>query len=211
MIRTITAALLLTAAVPAAAERLPPRNECVADPSFAAFHARLRVIVERRDAAALLAIVPADIRASFGPDNGKAAFVRQWRLSGPAASRSPIWAELARMLPLGCAVERGQPSIPYLYQRVPQARDPFETLVVTGTRVSLRAAPSAGSRSIAMLDHEILTIVQPNATRGWAHVRTDDGRSGWVARGLLRSPVDYRALFGRQHGRWMMEALVAGD
>jgi hypothetical protein len=33
----------------------------------------------------------------------------------------------------------------------------------------------------------------------------------WVAAEFIRSHVDYRAIFAPRDGRWLLEAVVAGD
>ena len=45
----------------------------------------------------------------------------------------------------------------------------------------------------------------------WTAVRLADGTVGHTATRYVRSPIDYRAEFGKQEGRWMMRMLLAGD
>src|ERR1051325_3734731 len=104
MKRLLPLALLAgLAAAPAHGRSLPPRDECAADASFAAFRARLLDIVARHDGPALLALTADDIRHSFGDDNGKQAFVRSWNLAEPDSSG--LWPLLAGVLASGCARE----------------------------------------------------------------------------------------------------------
>jgi hypothetical protein len=42
-------------------------------------------------------------------------------------------------------------------------------------------------------------------------VRLGDGRTGFVAAGYVRSPVDYRAIFRRRGGQWQLLTFIAGD
>jgi hypothetical protein len=42
-------------------------------------------------------------------------------------------------------------------------------------------------------------------------VRLADGRTGFVRHDQVRSVLDYRAVFERREGHWLMTAFVAGD
>ena len=44
-----------------------------------------------------------------------------------------------------------------------------------------------------------------------SHVRTAEGREGWVESKFVRSPVGYRAAIARHGNSWKIETLVAGD
>ena len=202
-------AALLASTVPAHAAQLPPRDECAADRSFAAFRTRLRAIVAREDARALLALVPRDIEWSFGGDGGKASFTREWKLG--AGQRSAIWAELRAVLALGCAWERGRASMPYMFTGVPADRDVFTTLIPVRTGVTLRARASIKARVVQRLRWDVLRQGEGDRGGRWVRVRTDGGVAGFVARAAVRSPISYRALFERRGGQWMMTAWIAGD
>jgi hypothetical protein len=45
----------------------------------------------------------------------------------------------------------------------------------------------------------------------WRRVRLGDGRIGYMGSGDLRSDIDYRAIFERRGGRWLLTVFVAGD
>jgi hypothetical protein len=38
-----------------------------------------------------------------------------------------------------------------------------------------------------------------------------DGKTGYVTSRLVRSPIDYRAMFNKIGGRWQMTFFAAGD
>jgi len=203
--------VLVALAVPvtARAETLPPRDECAADASLVAFRTSLADIVKRRDAKALLAITAPDIEYSLDPETpGRAGFVKEWGLSQPAGSK--VWSELDTALSLGCARDPDQASIPYMYARLPQSRDVFGTTISARPHVNLRASPDTGSAVVALLDWEILTILE-EGPGDWTHVKTDDGRQGYVRNDFLRNPLAYRAIFRKIGGKWTMTAFIAGD
>jgi hypothetical protein len=195
--------------VSAQAEKLPPRDECAADASFTAFRTALKDIVKRKDAKALLAVTAPDIKYSLdaGPP-GKAGFAKEWDLVHPAGSN--VWVELDLALSLGCALDSGEASIPYMYSRLPKSRDTSMTTLPNRPRVNLRAAPNTDSAVVALLDWDILTVLDEKDS-SWTHVRTDDGKSGYVRVDFLRKPLEYRAIFRKRGGKWLMAVLINGD
>jgi len=88
---------------------------------------------------------------------GKAGFAKEWDLIHPASSN--LWVELDLALSLGCALDRGEASIPYMYARLPQSRDVFATTMPGRPRVNLRAGPNTDSAVVALLDWDILTVI----------------------------------------------------
>src|SRR5688572_24152726 len=97
--------LLLFAALQVARinpDQLPFTDHCTSDPSFTEYRARLSAAVSQRNVSALRPMVAEDVRIGFGLENshGWQAFVRTWALDRPAESQ--LWAELAKVLSLGC-------------------------------------------------------------------------------------------------------------
>lgn len=200
-------ALLLAAlflADTASAATLPPRDECGKDASFVAYRAALSTAVARKDAETLLALTDENVRLGFAGDDGKAEFRKQ-------LGKDERWAELAKLSRLGCAIDGERYVMPYMFVRTGD-RDAFETFVATGTGIALRAAPRVSGRLVTRLNWEMLSLVPDVGNSGdWMHVRTDAGRTGYVHRSLVRSPVDYRAIFEKSASKWRMMAFLAGD
>lgn len=202
--------MVATMAGAAQAQTLPPRDECSRDRALVDFRARLAGAVAQRDSEALLALVAPDVHINFGGTRSKRAFVREWKLDRPGPSK--IWAELDKLLALGCALDKGEASIPYLFARLPDDRDPFETFVPVKPGVNLRAAPSLGARVVKLLNWDILTSTDGySEAKTWFRVRTDAGVEGYVRADLLQSPAWYRAIIAKRHGRWTITAFIAGD
>ena len=211
MAPSLLIALLIAAAPPAdsSTHRLPPVDECAADPSFAAFRDQLRVTIEQRDAAALLAVVADDIEVDFGGGAGRDDFSRTWELDRPAASA--VWDELAEALSLGCAGDgTGELYAPSM-AAASMVEDPFEAAVVIRPGAELHAGPDAASPTLAALDWDVVTVQEWDSDGAWQHVAMADGRRGFVRSDDLRSPIDYRAAFRRVDGSWRMTAFIAGD
>ena len=188
---------------------LTPVDEAAMQPDFFSFRAQLATAVARRDAAAVLAAVDEQVRTGFGGDDGRAAFERQWL---PDRPDSRLWEALGAVLALGGSFTGAQQfSAPYVYSRWPEDLDAFEHVAVIASDVRLRAAPRADATVIGRASFLVLELVGPARADGWFPVRTPDGRSGYVAHPLARSPLDYRAIFERRDGRWQLVAFVSGD
>lgn len=203
------ASLLLAAFAltpPAGAQTLPPRDECGANAEFARFRADLLDIIVRRDRARLLAILSDDIRFSFGSEVGDHDFAAEWGLATPETSG--LWTALANTLVLGCARDDGRMVSPYLFSRMPGGVDPyFSGVARPGARLS---AARSDEGEGPLISWAIIEEVADEAD-GWSRVRLADGRSGYVESGEVLRTLDYRAIFERRNGRWLMTAFIAGD
>lgn len=178
------------------------------DADFAAFRQQLLEAVGRRDRAAVLDLAHPNIRTSFGADGGRADLGRN-------LDRDPeLWQELQTILSMGGTFRDGGGKrafwAPYVYSVFPEDRDAFTTFAVIADAVPLREKPSADSRTVAILSRDLVTG-EPGESVEWIEVQTIDGRKGWVEKTFVRSPVDYRAGFGKTDQGWRMDALVAGD
>ena len=214
----LVAAILATtpAVVEAQAKKVLPVDEAAHDPEFFAFRARLLVALQQRDLQFLYGIVADDIRNSFGGDGGIDGFKARWK---PEDASSELWKTLTQVLALGgqFAAREGTNTFvaPYVFT-VETGADPFENWVIIGDAVRVRAQPDEASPILARLSFDVVRVTGSKATPGpgrhaWMPVQLADGRTGWVASEFIRSPVDYRAIFARRAGRWLLEALIAGD
>lgn len=186
------------------AATLPPRDECANDASFSDFRAKLFEAVTRKDVEGLLALSDDNIRLGFGDNDGKAIFRADLK-------EDATWAELTKLSRLGCALDGERRAIPHMYLHLGD-RDAFDTFVTAGSGIALRAAPRVDGKLLARLNWEILTLVPRAGNSGrWLHLRTDSSMTGYVRRDLLRSSVDYRAIFEKSTSGWRMTAFLAGD
>ncbi|MBB3359663.1 MULTISPECIES: hypothetical protein [Novosphingobium] len=196
-------------ALPAIA--LPPRDDCAALPGWSAFATRLAAAVKTRDAAALAALSSPDVTLDYGGGHGPAQL--QKRLAAPAGAA--IWADLARILPLGCAVQGDLVVMPWFFWNVPDEVDPGMTMLVTGQGVPLRAKPSDTAPEVDRLDWSLVTIAtSPSynpAARYTAVITGKPQRKGWIETARLRSLLARRIIAERKGDDWHISALVAGD
>lgn len=206
-------ALVCSVALGAHAPRqLLPVDEAASHPDFFAFRARLIAAVAGRDAAAILAVVHPDIKCSFGGDHGIADFKRMWRLDSP---ESEFWEEFGTVLALGGTFEGPDRFVaPYTFASWPDDLDAFEHLALVGSGIGARAAPRDDAPVLARLDFAIVRIGQGGYvldSAPWQGIVLPDGRQAYLPSSSVRSPIDYRVYFMREHGAWQLAMFLAGD
>ena len=199
--------------IPAAGTRpveptLEPVDEASRRSDFLDFRRRLQDSIARRDEAALLSMVHPKVRTSFGDGGGIDEF-RKEHLQNKAKG---FWEEFALILRLGGRF-RGNDAFdaPYTFSAWPDDLDSFECLAVIGSRVRVRAAPGLSARILTALDFAVVRRASGSETPGWRRIQLADGRTGYISSRYVRSPIDHRALFGLENGRWWLMAYVAGD
>jgi len=196
--------------------RFAPRDDCAADSRAAAFQAELKRVVSARDLDRLLAMTDPQVELDFGGGAGHDE-LRQ-RL---ASTDYDLWAELDRIMPLGCAIDqRGNVVMPWYFAQ-DTGGDPFETMLVTGNAIAVRAEASATSRQLGAVSWDIVDLVvdENGAAQGWApdsgwvKVRTRDEPvvTGFIAQSDLRSVIDYRLVADKTDADLRISAFLAGD
>lgn len=202
-------AFLMALAAAGAPLKLPPVDQCSRDASFKAFHSSLKQAVAKRDGAAFMKLVAPDVLVSFGGENGRATFARQWEVG---SSKSELWKQFDAILPLGCARVESARVIPSLAGQFDSDEDAdvFELAVVVSANAKLRKIAAKDGPAIATLSWD---VVRPLSNEGETQtkVRLKDGREGWLWAKEVRAPIDYRASIEKRKGKWMITAFVAGD
>jgi hypothetical protein len=229
-VRRLTAVLLVigaasSGAAPDAGGRqrvLLPVDEAARQPDFFSVRAVLQAAIARRDAGALLAMVHPRIKNSFGGNDGIDEFRAAWGLdangavasgaAGPEGSDG-IWAELGSVLGLGGSFLDADTFVaPYTFSRWPGGVDAFEHVVLVAADVRVRTAPGLEAPVLRSASFEILRVARPyDGVSEWIAVQLGARQTGYVAAALARSPIDYRAIFRREAGRWQLVTFVAGD
>lgn len=196
----------------ASARKLEPLDEASKDPSFVKFRQELLEAIERRDSRYVLGILDPRIQNSFGGDGGVGEFktMRQ-----PERRDSKVWDELRKVLTHGGAFRDGVFWAPYVFTDFPDDLDAFEYGAVLEEKVTLRSKPDASAPAVATLSYHIVKIAYDGLSDienpTWYKVATTDGQEGYVPASSVASPVDYRAGFEKQGGKWRMVAFIAGD
>lgn len=197
--------------------QLPPRDEGVADADFTAFRETFLEAVRRKDKDAVLATAAPDIKFSFGEDGGREAFAKNFGLDDPG---SLFWNAMETVLGLGAKRDDDGSGfwMPYVYAAWPEDYDAFEYVVAVKENAALRDAPRPDANIVRTLNYDIVqtdfTAEERTGESGepeFLAVIMADGSKGFVARGDVRSPIDYRAHFVRRDGKWVLDVFVAGD
>ena len=69
-----------------------------------------------------------------------------------------------------------------------------------------------GIDNIVKVDYEnSVSDGKQEPTYSWLKVETLGGKKGFVGAEFVRSPIDYRAIFVKEKGKWKMSTFVAGD
>lgn len=199
--------VLSSPALPQATYRVEPFDEANLKPSFLAFRTELITAVARRDIDFVVEQATEDIFLSFGSVAGRTEF-RSMLTSGGDA----YWNELEEVLRLGGAFASASVfEAPYTWAAdLPDDLDPFFAGFIIGEEVVLRDRPNRLGAVLALLDYEVVTLLG-GGEGDYEAVRTAAGVDGYVHHDYVRSPIDYRAIFERRDGRWLIAVFIAGD
>lgn len=181
--------------------KLPFVDEAPRDPSLIAFRKTLVAAVRKGNWKWVDFRVDPSIRYSFGENNGKRGFLRQW-----GDNRQGLSKELLAALNLGGSFIEGSFWAPYVHSTWPESADAFSFLAVITKDVPLM---SDDNKQVALLDHDLVESTGEEKP-GFIHVKVDEQR-GWVARDKVRSPLEFRAALTKVKGSWRITAFVAGD
>ena len=218
----VSLVVLAAACAPAAgwAVKVYPVDQAGRDPSFAAFRRQLLHAAYEYDSRFVVAHLSPGIKTSFGSTGGIADFRQRWQ---PDRRDSDLWPVLIDVLTHGGSFgppgQRAQFWAPYWFSTWPENQDPFFKAVIIGRQVPLRSVPRHSAPVSGRLTYDIVAVktFQPVTEKAgsrsyrWLAVTTADGRKGYVPAGEARNPIGWRAGFANVGGRWLMEALIAGD
>ena len=213
---TLVAVFIIAGFGQAAGPRLAPVDDGPRDPTFVQFRKELKDVIARKDAAKLFHHLASDIHLSFGGDYGGPEFHKIWK---PFDKDTEVWAVLSLIVDNGGKfIAPGGFAAPYAYAAFPESLDAFEHVVVTNPGAVLRDGPNANARVIRRLDYDILEDVKSSGKmqheagpNDWDEVKTAAGQRGFVLSTDVRSPVEYRAIFEKRKGKWVIQTLIAGD
>lgn len=187
-----------------------PIDESGFYPEFLAFKNRLVRAVETRDAAALVSMLAPDIKVSFGGDAGIDDFRRTWRLDSP---ESEVWGVLTDILIHGGKFDGPDRfTAPWTFVApLPDSVDVFSHVIVRAIAAQVYERPDSASPVIGELGYDIVRTHRDATPSGWQAIELTDGTAGFITASQVKSPIDYRAIFERRNGTWMLAMLVAGD
>ncbi|MFZ1701304.1 MAG: SH3 domain-containing protein [Pyrinomonadaceae bacterium] len=207
---------LCMAIVSLAQERyVMPVDEAGQDPSFLAFRNKLIAAAEKRDLGYVKSIMDRNIKLSFGGHTGVKDFDKLW------ADKGEFWREFLVVIKNGGHWQREAGrrqnlfTAPYSFQGFPDEFDAFDHFVIFGSNVNLRSGPSTESTVKGSLSYNIVKLddapINQETNSQWYKVTTLGGKSGFVHRDYVRSPIHLRAGFEKTGGRWRMIFFISGD
>jgi hypothetical protein len=196
--------------------KLYPIDDAAKDPTFFVFRARLFRAIQEKDARFIYSILHEQIENDFGGGVGIPSFKSTWHLE---RVNSPFWSEFRQVLSLGGKFDEKDHSFsaPYLFNSFPQDADAFQNGAIIEDGVRVRKQPTTQSEVLRTLSFDIVAVPDWQVKRGsnekreWVKVKLEDGQTGFVAAEFIRSPIDYRAIFEKKNGKWLMTAFIAGD
>jgi hypothetical protein len=194
-----------------------PVDEAQKDESFLAFRTKLIQAAKHRDTKYILSIVDADIKNSFGGDDGIQEFKEWWKIND---AKSEFWKEFLPVISNGGQFIAGENNLfcaPFSFTAFPEDLDAFSYSVIFGNNVNLRSKPNINAPIISTLSYNIFEMVKAVKDKensenvSWYEIRTLGGKEGFIKPEYARSPIDYRACFEKKNGKWKMTAFIAGD
>jgi len=189
---------------------LPRIDEASRDASLVDFREVLSHIIERRDIHGLVRMLDPSVKSSLAAPPGPQEFINHYDLEN-ATSRG--WLLLQRIADSG-GVFLGPTEFcaPYYSAAFPAGLNPYTHGVVKGTGVPMYGAASGG-RTVALLDDSIVAFAPGALEDSVARVlvKTRDGKTGYVARSAILSPLDYRLCFTKGQDGWRISAFVGED
>lgn len=195
-------------------EQIFPKDDSVNDLSFMEFKLNLLKAIAKKDAEYIYSVITPNIKLSFGGQDGLTGMEVLWELKTNPESK--FWPVLERIIKLGCVSKETSSGkwfwAPYTYAQF--NGEPYQSLIVTGNSVNLRAKPDLKAKVLRKLDYAVVQIANPvkyNPPTPWIQVQTPSGQTGYIASQYLISPLDYRAAFTKIDGAWKMVFLVNGD
>lgn len=221
---TIAGALFLTATAASANEhKAYPVDEAQRDGSFVEFREKLLEAVVQRDANRVVSYSTKKINLSYGGHFGHKEFRKFLTLSEDdlsdeykheaAKRREGYWNSLEEVLRMGGKFTRANIfEAPYTWTvKLNETQDPFSTYFVVSKDVPVRNRPSKYGTVMSTLDYDIVTSMNGGEGTGFIKVKLPGRDAGFVKKSDLRSSVDFRAIFRKRNGRWLMDTFISGD
>ena len=208
--------LVLAVAV-AGPDKLLPIDEAPQDKQFLEFRTNMIAAIKKKNYSYVNGRIDANVHWSFGGGEGRDSLLQLWK---EESSIETFYDELLQVLILGGQFgeneEEGTKSFaaPYSFSAWPEEFDAFEYVVAVRKSVPVYAKPDAKSAQIETLNYDIVKVsFASDYVDGWHKIElpSESGKTGWVERGPVRSPISYRAIFDKKKGSWYMTVFIAGD
>lgn len=211
----VLAVVLATPVAAAVPERMEPVDQLAENAELAALVATLLKACDEKDFRPFEAALAPDLIVSYAGFEGIEGLREIFRLDEPDTA---FWNEFRTAVQLG-GVFQGPDrfTTPYVSALWPETEDDgSQHIVAVGPRTSLYDRPADDAKIIADVTQRVLMRDEDRTAEpfgppdGWSRVRDGDS-VGYVRWSESRSPIDYRVVFERLDGRWLITAFVAGN
>lgn len=204
-----------------AAHQMKPIEELKREPTLLVFMDSLRLIVARKDVAALSAILSDNIEFGTEGKKGKAAFLEVWNLNDAGeAELSSVWDAIEDVINGGGAFTNTSRSVyeaPRWATHFPEGYNKDVFAMLNAKYVNVRSRPNRKAKQVARLSYElVIPIVEEDEvweTIGgthspWIRVRMANGEEGYVFGKFLRTDLKDKAVFQKVMEKdWLIGAL----
>ena len=206
--------------------QLIPVDDSSDDKEFRSFIKDFRKAVARRDIEYIKKHISSKIVRSFDDDGtGADGFFETWKLDS-SYKKSPFWDEMERVLATVPASSEEEGIryyvFPYVFDKFPgDEYDSYSYAAVTAKKVNVRKTASEKGKVIAVLDYEIVKIIEVTPEKkkvmvsgksgSWVKVQTSSGKKGYIFDYYLHSPIGYRAIFKKYPETWKLTHFITGD
>jgi hypothetical protein len=192
----------------------PPIDEGGNDVQFAEFRRNLIGSIEKKSYEWAISRIAFDIKYSFGDNLGKRDLLKVWEVQPQL--KVEFFAELLECLKLGGQFKKHDGKTffvaPYVFSAWPEEYDAFEHQAVVTVGAKVFAKPDDSLDPIASLSQTIVRFDLSETAEGWHWIEHEPDKWAWVRDRDLRSPIDFRAHFLKNHqDSYVLQSFLAGD
>jgi len=195
--------------------KLYPVDEAPADTAFFVYRQQLIELLEEKTVFSLLDAVAKEVQVEGANEPGIPGFVNYFQLDSKVPDTLAVWSRLSRVLGEGGAfTDNGRRFVaPYYAATWPVGQyDPEKHVVITGTGVRLRNAPSLNGQILTTLSYypivELLAYGDEEEIGGetypWVQIALENETKGYVFGQFVGAPAGPRLTFEQSEGRWLL-------
>lgn len=206
--------------------QLIPVDASSDDKVFQSFIKDFRKAVAARDIEYIKKHISSQIVYSINEGaSGSEGFLAAWNLDR-SYKKSAFWDEMERVLATvpASSEEEGIRCyvFPYVFDKFPgDEYDSYSFAAVTAKKVNVRETASQKGKVVAVLDYEIVKLIEvapemkkvrvSGKSGSWVRVETSSGIKGYIFDYYLHSPIRYRAIFKKYPDTWKLTHFLTGD
>lgn len=195
--------------------KLYPVDEAPVDTAFFVFRQQLIEQLEEKSVFGLLDAVAQDVQVAGAAEAGMPGFVSYFGLDTKVPDTLAVWSLFGHTLREGGAFgdNRQRFVAPFYAATWPAGEyDPEAHVVITGSGVRLRNAPSLNGQTLTTISYypivELLAYSDEEEIGGqthpWVQIALNDDTKGYVFGQFVGSPAGPRLTFEQREGSWQI-------